>query len=247
MKNIVPLITISLFLLSGCAGLTDKKTSKFRATADDKTGIIVVDVQGDFTTWKDGSLAVPQTSKRFVTKVEDATRLLKTSGYMIFGTQDWHPSNHISFYSNHSGKKAFEQIKILGRSQVLWPEHCIKGTENARILVDNNLFMAIVKKGQDPRYDSYSGFNDDGGQKTAMLEILKRNNIEKLIIYGIATDYCVKATAIDAVKEGFKVAVIKELCKGVAPDTTKKALNEMSNMYGITLFDKLDLQSIFEF
>ena len=192
-----------------------------------KMGVIVVDLQGDFTTYKNGSLAVEGTDEAFVNKVQKVTQELRAKGYPIFGTQDWHPADHISFFSNHSGKKPFEAIQIDGRTQVLWPPHCVQGTENAKVLVDNNLFQAIVKKGKDKQFDSYSGFQDDGGAKTEMNQILQKNGIKELIVYGIATDYCVKATAIDAVAAGYKVTVIEGLCKGVAPDTTAKALEEM--------------------
>jgi len=213
------------------------------AIAEGEIGIIVVDVQGDFTTWKKGTLAVTGTDNAFVQKVQKATETLSKEGYLIFGTQDWHPADHISFYTNHPGEKAFEVIKIEGRTQVLWPPHCIQGTENARVLVDNNLFMAIVQKGRDTKYDSYSGFMDDGGAKTEMDQILKRNGIQKLVVYGIATDYCVKATAIDAVDAGYKVFVIEGLCKGVAPDTSAKALKEMKDK-GIIILKEVDLQKI---
>jgi nicotinamidase/pyrazinamidase len=194
---------------------------------EQKIGVIVVDLQGDFTTYKNGSLAVAGTDEAFVNKVQKVTQELSAKGYPIFGTQDWHPGDHISFFSNHSGKKPFEAIQIEGRTQVLWPPHCVQGTENARVLTDNNLFLAIVKKGKDKKYDSYSGFQDDGGAKTEMNQILQKNGIKELIVYGIATDYCVKATAIDAVAAGYKVTVIEGLSKGVAPDTTAKALEEM--------------------
>lgn len=208
--------------------------------AQQNIGVIVVDMQGDFTTWKKGSLAVEGTDKAFVDKVQKVTEALAGKGYLIFGTQDWHPADHISFYTNHAGKKPFEAIRIEGRTQVLWPPHCIQGTENARVLVDNNLFVAIVKKGKDRRYDSYSGFQDDGGAKTEMDQILKKNDIKALLVYGIATDYCVKATAIDAADAGYKVTVVEGLCKGVAPDTTAKALQEMKEK-GITIVKGLDL------
>jgi nicotinamidase/pyrazinamidase len=210
------------------------------AIAGGKTGVIVVDVQGDFTTLKNGSLACGGTDKAFVDKVEDATRTFSKKGYLIFATQDWHPADHMSFFSNHAGKKPFEAIQIEGRTQVLWPVHCVQGTENARILVDNNLFMAVVKKGKDTKYDSYSGFQDDGGAKTEMDSILKRNGIQKLFVYGIATDYCVKATAIDAADAGYDVTVIEGLCRGVAPETSAKALQEMKDK-GITIVKELQL------
>ena len=207
---------------------------------DQKIGVIVVDLQGDFTTFKNGSLAVAGTDEAFVSKVQKVTQELSAKGYPIFGTQDWHPADHISFFSNHSGKKPFEAIQIEGRTQVLWPPHCVQGTENARVLVDNNLFLAIVKKGKDKKFDSYSGFQDDGGAKTEMNQILQKNGIKELIVYGIATDYCVKATAIDAAAAGYKVTVIEGLSKGVAPDTTAKALEEMKEK-GIIIKSDLDM------
>ena len=207
--------------------------------AREKTGVIVVDVQGDFTTWKHGSLAASGTDKIFVEKVNNATKMLANKGFLIIGTQDWHPNNHVSFYSNYSGKVPFQTIEIDGRTQVLWPPHCIQGTKNAKVLVDNNLFTVIVKKGKNSKYDSYSGFQDDGGYKTEMGEILKHNGTQEVIIYGIAIDYCVKATAIDAADIGYKVIVVKELSKGVAPDTTISALKEMKRK-GIRIIDKLD-------
>ncbi len=207
--------------------------------AGEKVGVIVVDMQGDFTQWKNGSLAVAGTDQAFVEKVENATKTLAQKGLLVFGTQDWHPANHVSFYTNHPGKKPFQAIKINGKTQVLWPPHCIQGTQNARVLVNNNLFLAIVKKGKNPKYDSYSGFQDDGGDRTEMDKILKRNGIQKVIVYGIATDYCVKATAVDAANAGYKVTVVEGLCKGVAPKTTEAALKEMKEK-GISVVKELD-------
>jgi len=203
-------------------------------------GVIVVDVQGDFTTLQDGSLAVAGTDKDFVDKVQETTRKLSAKGYPVFATQDWHPADHVSFFTNHSGKNPFDVIEIEGKTQVLWPPHCLQNSENARILIDNSLFTAIVKKGKDPRYDSYSGFQDDGGAKTEMNEILQKNGIKELIVYGIATDYCVKATAIDAVEAGYKVTVIEGLSKGVAPESTAKALEEMKAR-GITIMQDAEI------
>jgi len=241
--------SMSLFVLLAFCGLFMLTASSTACpecgAAEGHTGVIVVDVQGDFTTWKKGSLAVNGTDEAFVKKIEETTKALSQEGFLVFGTQDWHPGDHISFFTNHEGKKPFEVIQIDGRTQVLWPPHCIKGTQNARILVDNNLFLAVVKKGQDTRYDSYSGFQDDGGAKTEMEKILKRNMIRKVVVYGIATDYCVKATAVDAARAGFKVIVVEDLCRGVAPDTSAKALEEMK-AEGITVLETLDLKKIRE-
>ena len=201
-------------------------------------GVIVVDVQGDFTEWKEGSLAVPGTDSTYVNLLQEATRRLKEAGFLIFATQDWHPPDHISFYTNHPGKKPLEVIEIEGRRQVLWPPYCVQGTEGAMILLDNNLFRAVIQKGRDPRYDSYSGFHDDGGQRTEMDTVLKINGIKEVVIYGLATDYCVRATALDAKEAGYQVTLIKELCRGVAPDSTAKAIEEMERA-GIRVLERL--------
>ena len=211
--------------------------------AGEKTGVIVVDMQGDFTTWKKGTLAVNGADQAYVKKVTGATTLFKKKGFVIYGTQDWHPGNHISFAGNHPGNKPFEAIQVDGRTQVLWPDHCVQGTDGAKVLIDNNTFQAIVKKGQNPKFDSYSGFQDDGGAKTEMDAILKAAGIKKLVVYGLATDYCVMATAIDAAANGYKVVVIEGLSKGVAPDTTAKALDTMKAK-GIQILKEINMKRI---
>ena len=192
-----------------------------------ETAVIVVDVQGDFTTHKNGSLAVAGTGIDYLELVSSATKKMKAMGYPVFATQDWHPVDHISFYTNTPGKSAYETIEINNRSQILWPPLCVQASENAKILVDNNLFDAIVKKGMNPGYDSYSGFFDDGGHPTGLGNILKSRGITGVIIYGLTTDYCAKATALDALALGFKVSLVESLCRGVETDTTRAALDEM--------------------
>jgi nicotinamidase/pyrazinamidase len=227
------LVCLSVPLAEGCSD----------CYGSEKIGVIVVDMQGDFTTWKNGALAVEGADEAYVARVQKATKTAAGRGWLIFGTQDWHPADHISFFTNHENRKPFDVIEINGRTQVLWPPHCVQGTEKARVLIDNNLFMAVVKKGQDPRFDSYSGFQDDGGTRTEMEKVLKRNGIQKVVVYGIATDYCVKATALDAAKAGFKVIVVEDLCRGVAPDTSARAIAEMKGE-GITILDTLDVDKI---
>jgi len=208
------------------------------ASAISKVGVIVVDLQGDFTTFKNGSLAVGGTDQEYLIKVTAATKALRKKGHPIFATQDWHPTDHVSFYTNHAGKKPFDVIDVGGKQQVLWPPHCILETENARVLLDTKMLVAVVQKGKDRKHDSYSGFQDDGGVQTELNALLKKNSIQELIIYGLATDYCVKATAMDAIKAGYKVTVIEGLSRGVAPDTTAEALNEMRQM-GVTIKPQL--------
>jgi nicotinamidase/pyrazinamidase len=208
-----------------------------------KIGIIVVDIQGDFTKLKSGSLAVEGTDELYIKAVEENTKKLKGAGFPIFATQDWHPKNHASFFTNHKGKKAFDVIKLHGKDQVLWPPHCVQNTPGADILLDKKYFTAVVKKGMDSQFDSYSGFQDDGGKKTDMDKLLKKEQIKKVVVYGIATDYCVRATAIDAAVAGYKVIMIKNLSRGVAPDTSQKAIEEMKAK-GIVVLDDLDLEKI---
>src|SRR4030043_551786 len=208
-----------------------------------KNGVIVVDVQGDFTKLKNGSLAVDGTDESYMKAVAENTKRLKEAGYPIYATQDWHPKNHPSFFTNHKGKKAFDVIKLHGKDQVLWPPHCVQNTPGAEILLDKKLFKAVVKKGMDSQYDSYSGFQDDGGKKTEMDKFLKKDKIKKVVVYGIATDYCVRATSLDAVAAGFKVIGIKNLWRGVAPDTFQKAIDKMKGK-GIVVLDDLDLEKV---
>ena len=208
-----------------------------------KIGVIVVDVQGDFTKWKNGTLAVEGTDEVYVKTVEENTKKLNEAGFPVYATQDWHPANHVSFFTNHQGKKPFDVITLHGKDQVLWPPHCVQNTPKAEILLDKRLFKAVVKKGMDSQYDSYSGFQDDGGKKTDMDKLLKKNTIKKVIVYGIATDYCVRATAIDAAAAGYEVIMISNLSRGVAPDTSQKAIEEMK-VKGIVVLDDLDLEKI---
>jgi nicotinamidase/pyrazinamidase len=213
------------------------------AKEETRIGIIVVDVQGDFTKWKNGSLAVEGTDEAYFKKVEENTKKLKEAGFPIYATQDWHPANHVSFFTNHQGKKAFDVIRLHEKDQVLWPPHCVQNTPGAEILLDKKLFKAVVKKGMDSQYDSYSGFQDDGGKKTEMDKLLKKEKFNKVVVYGIATDYCVRATALDAAVAGYKVIFIKNLSRGVAPDTSQKAIEEMK-VKGIVVLDDLDLEQI---
>jgi len=208
-----------------------------------KMGVIVVDIQGDFTKLKNGSLAVDGTDETYIKAVEESTKKLKEAGFPIFATQDWHPKNHASFFTNHKGKKAFDVIKLHGKDQVLWPPHCVQKTPGADILLDKKYFTAVVKKGMDSQFDSYSGFQDDGGKKTDMDKLLKKEQLKKVVVYGIATDYCVRATAIDAAAAGYKVIMIKNLSRGVASDTSQKAIEEMKAK-GIVVLDDLDLEKI---
>ena len=215
-----------------------------QALAKEGLAVVVVDVQGDFTTAHKGSLAVPNSDQAYLERVAKATDQLKKADLPVYATQDWHPADHMSFASNHKDKKPFETIKLDdGRTQVLWPAHCVQGSKGSEILVNPALITKVIRKGMNSKFDSYSGFMDDGGAKTDLDKVLKAAGIKTLIVYGIATDYCVKATALDGLKEGYKVIVVQDLCRGVADETSKAALEEMRQK-GAQIWPSLDLDKI---
>lgn len=208
----------------------------------EKSAVVLVDFQVDFTEDKKGALAVPGTGKSYIDTVTAAVNHAISDGLPVFTTQDWHPKNHMSFYSNHDGAQPFDTIEINGRSQIMWPPHCIQGTEGAELLIDKSRFKQVVQKGTDPRFDSYSGFADDGGEKTGLADTLRRDGIDFLFIFGLATDYCVKATVLDGIDAGFRVYLWPDLCRGVAPDTTKDAI-ETCQTRGACLMEGIFLMS----
>jgi nicotinamidase/pyrazinamidase len=208
-----------------------------------KIGVIVVDVQGDFTKFKNGSLAVDGTDEAFIKSADESTKRLKEAGFPIFGTLDWHPAKHVSFYNSHPGNRPFEVVKIRGKDQVLWPPHCVQNTSKAEPLLNKKLFEALVKTATNPQFEGYSGFQDDGGKKTGLDSLLKKHKIKKVVIYGIATDYCVRATALDALALGYKVILVKNLCRGVAKDTSQMAIDQMKAK-GVVVLDDPDLEKI---
>ncbi len=196
--------------------------------ATENTGVIVVDVQADFTELKSGTLAVPGTDAHYIDDVQTTTRRLQNQGLRIYFTLDWHPVDHISFYTNNPGTEPFQEVEIeKGRTQVMWPQHCVQNTPGAEILIDIEGPAKRVQTGANPKFDSYSGFVDDGGTQTGLDRLLRRDGIKKLIIYGLATDYCVKHTVLDAAELGYQVELLVDLCRGISPETTASALEEM--------------------
>jgi len=193
----------------------------------ENTAVIVVDVQADFTELKSGSLAVPGTDARYISAVQRSTRQFWQQGLRIYFTQDWHPANHISFFTNNPGTDPMQVKEIDGRPQVMWPPHCVQDSPGSMILITVNGPFQTVRKGMDPKFDSYSGFADDGGHPTDLNHLLQKDGIKKVMVYGLATDYCVKATALDAIEAGYAVDLVVDLCRGVSPDTTASALEEM--------------------
>lgn len=189
--------------------------------------VVVVDVQADFTELHEGTLAVPGTNQSYLDSVMATTRWFSDKGCPVICTQDYHPLDHVSFYSNHPGHKAFDKVWLGGIEQTLWPPHCVRGTDGARILLPDELITEIVTKGTDNQFDSYSGFRDDGGHETGLQAVLDRFGAGELIIYGLAMDYCVRYTVLDALNRGYGVRLLSDLCRGVNAGGSEQAIVEM--------------------
>ncbi len=191
------------------------------------TALILVDIQNDFL--PGGALAVPE-GDRIVPIVNSLLPRFE----LIVATQDWHPPGHASFAANHPGRKPYEQIDLDGLPQTLWPVHCVQNTGGALLApaLDTRRVARVFPKGTDARIDSYSGLFDNGHrQSTGLAEWLHERGVTGIHVVGLATDYCVKFTALDAVQEGFRVHLIEDACRGVnlAPDDTDRALDQMRN------------------
>tara|TARA_R110002167_G_scaffold315702_1_gene521255 strand:+ start:52 stop:651 length:600 start_codon:yes stop_codon:yes gene_type:complete len=189
--------------------------------------LILVDLQYDFM--PGGSLAVPEGDQ-----VVPIANELMSDFDLVVATQDWHPADHLSFASQHPNCEIGEQIDLAGLEQILWPDHCVQGTRGAELHSDLNQDQIdkIFPKGTDRKIDSYSGFYDNGHQKsTGMGEYLKEQGVQSVTVLGLASDYCVKWTALDAVKLGFQTRLIERGCRGVnlSPGDVDRACQDMQN------------------
>ncbi|SFH90563.1 bifunctional nicotinamidase/pyrazinamidase [Halpernia frigidisoli] len=191
-----------------------------------KKALIIVDVQNDFC--EGGALAVPEANS----VIPYINLLMKDNEYdQIILTQDWHPSNHKSFASNN-GQKVGDTIILNGIPQFMWPDHCVQGSFGAEFHKDLNREKVthIVQKGMKADFDSYSGFQDNNHfLKTDLADFLKFHDIKLVEIVGLALDYCVKFTCLDAVKEGFITCLHFNGTKAVnvKPDSGKNTIYEM--------------------
>jgi len=173
--------------------------------------LILVDLQYDFC--PGGALAVARGDET----IEVANRLLPYFSLSV-ATQDWHPADHESFATQHPGKRPGDVIELAGQPQVLWPPHCVQGTRGAALHADLAVskITEVFPKGTDRAIDSYSGFFDNGHKKrTGLAEWLRERWITRVYVMGLATDYCVKATALDARDLGFDTWVIEDGCRAV--------------------------------
>jgi nicotinamidase/pyrazinamidase len=178
----------------------------------DRTSVLlVIDVQNCFL--PGGSLAVKDGDK----VVPIINGLAKKFADVVM-TQDWHTPGHISFASSHSGKKPFETVDLKYGKQVLWPDHCVQGTDGAGLSKDLAIPHAelILRKGFNKDVDSYSAFTEaDGKTTTGLASYLKARKLQRVFIAGLATDFCVAWSALDARKAGFDTYVIEDACRGI--------------------------------
>lgn len=193
--------------------------------------LIVIDVQNDFC--PGGALAVPGGDEI----VEGINALMPGFDAVIL-TQDWHPEGHSSFASSHAGKAPMEITQMPYGTQVLWPDHCVQGTDGAAFheSLNTNAANMIVRKGYNPKIDSYSAFfENDQTTPTGLHGYLQTRGIGQLTMVGLATDFCVNFSAVDAARLGYKVTVRRDLCRAIDFDGSLAAAEEGMMAAGVTL------------
>src|SRR6201994_4542428 len=199
----------------GATAITTFTSSRLWAAAaikpDDTSVLLVIDVQNCFL--PGGSLAVKDGEQ----VVPIINKIAKGFGNVVM-TQDWHTAGHVSFASAHDGKKPFETVDLPYGKQVLWPDHCVQGTDGAALSKDLSIPQAelIIRKGFHKDVDSYSAFTEaDGKTTTGLAAYLEARNIERVFVAGLATDFCVAWTALDARKAGLETYVVEDACRGI--------------------------------
>ena len=198
--------------------------------------LVVVDVQNDFC--PGGALAV--TDGDAVVPVINA---LLPRFPLVVATQDWHPAGHASFASSHPGRKPLEVIELDGIPQVLWPDHCVQGTPGADFHpeLERRFFRAIIRKGTDPRVDSYSAFRDNHREHpTGLASLLRELGVGHVVIVGLTTDYCAATSARDAIELGFAAEIWLPATRpvGAPPGHTERTLAEIRKL-GVILRDHI--------
>lgn len=201
--------------------------------------LLVIDIQNDFL--PGGALAVPG-GDEIIPLVNE----LMPHFDVVVATKDWHPRNHVSFARNHPGKEVGETITVGSLEQTLWPVHCVQGSPGAEFAeaLDKGRIDTVVHAGDDPFVDSYSKFRDRAGGRTPLEGYLRRRGVQELYLCGLATDYCVRATAVDAVALGFETYLIEDACRAVNlhPGDAEAAMDEMARA-GVRLVTSGELLS----
>lgn len=203
-----------------------------------KKALILIDIQNDFL--PGGALAVSNGDE----VIPVANRLIKKFD-LVVATQDWHPSGHGSFASQYEGKSPGEMTDLNGTDQILWPDHCVEDSHGSDFAPGLNTkeITVVFKKGMDRGVDSYSAFFDNARKNdTGLAAYLREQNVGEIYMAGLATDYCVKFSALDAVSMGFKTNIIHEGVRGVDinPGDSEAALKDMAKN-GVSIISEKDL------
>jgi nicotinamidase/pyrazinamidase len=187
--------------------------------------LVLVDLQNDFC--PGGALAVPDGDR-----VIPLVNRLQRGFPLVVATQDWHPPDHGSFAASHRGKRPGEVIELAGLEQILWPVHCVAGTPGAALHPDLacERIAHLIRKGTERDLDSYSALFDNAKRRsTGLAEYLRQRNVGEIYLCGLATEYCVKFSALDAVTLGFRTHVVADACRGIdlRPGDAARALDDM--------------------
>lgn len=202
--------------------------------------LVVVDLQYDFL--PGGALAVAG-GDEIIAPIEALAQKFDN----VILTQDWHTQGHISFASSHSGKSPFELIDAAYGPQVLWPDHCVMGTQGAAIASEPLLAQAqlVIRKGYNRDVDSYSGFREaDRKTRTGLAGYLAERGFKRLFITGLATDFCVSWTALDAVEAGFETYVLEDLTRAINANGSLEKAHADWAAAGVTVMGPGDIGSV---
>jgi nicotinamidase/pyrazinamidase len=199
--------------------------------------LILIDVQNDFMPY--GALPVPEGDQ-----IVPVINKIIHNFELVVATQDWHPQNHISFASNHYGKKPFDVIDLEGFPQTLWPNHCVQGTEGAEFhpKLETKPIEAIFRKGVNSKIDSYSGFYDNLHKRsTGLAGYLREKQAKDLYFVGLAADYCVYYSILDALQEGFNVFLIEDATRPIDKNNFNNNLKQELIQKKVTIITSQDL------
>jgi nicotinamidase/pyrazinamidase len=182
-------------------------------------GLLLVDIQNDFL--PGGALAVPRGDEI----IPVVNRIQERFG-LVVATQDWHPAGHASFASSHKGRNVYDAVEIDGIEQILWPDHCVQGGFGAELArsFNTNRVEAIFRKGTDPAIDSYSAFYDNARRKSTGFEgYLKWRKVDRIFVAGLAADFCVNYSIMDALSVGFGAVLIKDATRAISEEGFRAA------------------------
>jgi nicotinamidase/pyrazinamidase len=209
--------------------------------------LVIIDPQNDFC--PGGSLAVPK-GDLIMDEINQLSFLFRTKGQIIVTTQDWHPATHKSFASNHEGKVPFSTVEMPYGTQVLWPNHCVNGTWGSDFhpSVEVSIIRShlIIRKGTNPEIDSYSAFfENDQVTSTGLEAYLKARGIKRVVLVGLAYDFCVGYSALDAVSKcGFQAVVVQDLCRSIDLNGSLAQMENNFTAAGVEVIDSDDIEKL---